>query len=191
MTRVAWYVWVFVAVWLAWLHALQGALVERLALSSWVPDLALVLLLALAAKVERAHLAYLAAAYAAARCATSIDAPVAIVAAALALTTLARIWRGVVELGNPIPRALLAASCACALHVWFALVHHVRFVAAATAQAETAGRGFDPLGELAHAAPGAAASALVALVLGPWLARLPGLGALGRRRPWQVTASSR
>lgn len=191
MKHFPWYAWIFVAVWAAWLESARGMWVEGSAHPTWVPDLGLVFWLALGARFDRAHLGFAAAAFALSRCAVSIETPIACVACAVGVTLFVRIARAGIEIGNPIPRTLLAFSCSLVVELWFVLVRAVRLDAQAAHSAAKSSIPFDLLGELSRVWPTAAATGLCALLAGGWIFRLPGLAPLWRRRAWQVSASSR
>jgi hypothetical protein len=182
--------WIVVATWAAWLLALRGLLGGNTELGALAPDLALVLVLALAAQLPRDDLPWLAVAAAFARVATSIDSPAAVLAGFLAVVAIARIARGVVEIANVVPRAVLAAISCFALQAWFAGVHSARLSASSMPFGGAPESGEFALA-LARAWPGALATGIAAALLAPWLSRLPGLPSAGRKRPWQVAASSR
>jgi hypothetical protein len=187
--RTLWLPWALLGVWAAWMFALQGMAAARSASSAWVPDLGLVLLLGLAARVSHEDLPKAALVVAFARCATSIDAPVAVIAAYFGAIGLARALRGVFEIGGVLPRTLLAGACAWLVTAWLEVVHVLRDARVA---AQLTGASPD-LGQVVRALlgawPTALATAFAALLFGPWLARLPGLTPLLKKRQWHVVAS--
>jgi hypothetical protein len=189
VNRAPWPVWIAVALWCAWLGALGGAWRTASPDGGFVPDLALVLALALAAHVDRAELPWLLAAVVLGRMANAIEAPIAVIACLLMCTLVVRASHGVVEITRPLPRALIAGCAVLLAHAWFALVHSVRVDAADPLSRTADAQRFDVLGELLRALPAAAATALVALLLGGVVTRLPGLGPFARRRAWRVSAS--
>ena len=190
MKRTTWLAWLLLGVWTAWIYALQGLCVARLDSSAWVPDLGLVLLLGLAARLSHEDLPKAAIVIAIARCAVSIDAPVAVFAACLGAAALARALREVFEIGGALPRTLLGGASAWLVTGWLTLVHGLRDARLAL---HTAGTPPD-IGELSRAFatawPPALSTALAALLLGPLLAQLPGLTPLAKKRQWHVIASS-
>jgi hypothetical protein len=188
--RHAWLAWLLLGVWSAWIFAFQGLCAARMQSSSWVPDIGLVLLLSLAARLTHQDLPKAALVIAIARCAVSIDAPVAVIAAYCGAVALARALRGVFEIGGALPRTLLAGASAWLVTAWLAIVHDLRDARLAM---HTSGTPPD-IDELAHALttswPPALSTALAALLLGPLLAQLPGLTPLRKKRQWHVIASS-
>jgi hypothetical protein len=190
VNRTTWLAWFLLGVWAAWIYALQGLFVAQLDGSSWVPDLGLVLLLGLAARLSHEDLPKAALVIAVARCAVSIDAPVAVIAACLGAAALARALRGVFEIGDALPRALLAGGSAWLVTAWLTIVHDLRDARLALQTSGTP----PELGQLARALatawPPALSTAFAALLLGPLLAQLPGLTPLAKKRQWHVIASS-
>jgi hypothetical protein len=165
---------------LAWLSFLVWALALGSAAAwlgrgpggTWVPDAALVLAVLVLARSERGDLLPLSFCVALVRGAISGDAPLALLAGALGALLAVLALRSVVELSGPLGRALAAALAAGTLQAWLALAH--------------AARAAEPveLGSTAGAALAVAlSSAALALLLGPLLARLPGLTPL-RSRVW-------
>jgi hypothetical protein len=124
--RSTWLAWFLIGVWAAWLFALQGLCATWMRSSSPIPDLGLVLLLSLAARLSHEDLPKAALVIAVARCAVSIDAPVAVIAAYFGAVALARGLRGVFEIGGVLPRTLLAGGCAWIVTAWFTLVRDLR-----------------------------------------------------------------
>ena len=190
MNRATWLAWLLLGVWAAWLYALQGLCVARMDSSSLVPDLGLVLLLSLAARLSHEDLPKAALVIAVARCAVSIDAPVAVIAACFGAAALARALHEVFEVGGALPRTLLAGASAWAVTAWLTFVHDLRDARLAL---HTAGTPPDlglPSRALSTAWSPALATALAAFLIGPLLGRLPGLTPLAKKRQWHVVASS-
>ena len=178
--------WLLLALWSTWLHAAQGWLAQGL--GPWTPDLGLVLLLGLAAKLAPEQLPPLALAVGLGRLAVSVDPPAAVLAAVLGVTLLARGLRTMLELEGPLQRTLLAGACAALVAAWLEHVHLARAVHAAGA-AGALPRTFEGLAAGAPTWRLALATGLAALVLAPLLVRLPGLTPLRRRRSWRRVAS--
>lgn len=182
--------WGCVAAWGALLFALQGFLASSTALEAWTPNLGLVLMLSLLGRVKRAQLVFVALSMAFARAATSIEPPMAILAAHLFVAALAHTLRGVFEISSAVPRSTLAGLNVLLLGGWFEFVRRVRDAQAAGGALDDAKlvAGFDVF---APSLACAMSTALVALLAGPWLVRLPGLAPLWRKTPWRAVASFR
>ncbi len=164
--------WLLFLTWAVWLAALQG-LWSRHSAGTWVPDAALVLAIVVLARCEMADLVPLAVLTALAHAATGGEAPLVLLAGAFGALFLALSLRDALELSGPLGRTAAAALAAGAFQAWLSLAHDVR-----------AERGdVDVLGAASAALQVAIASALLALVVGPVLARLPGLTPL-RSRSW-------
>lgn len=162
--------WTLFLVWAVSLAGLQG-LLTRHASGSWVPDAALVLSVVVLARCEAADLALLALLTAFARAATSGEPPLVLYTGILGALLAALLVRGALELSGPIGRTLATAIAAGAFQAWIAIARDVR----------AGGGGIDFASAAGDALPVALASAAVALVLGPFLARLPGLTPLWSR----------
>jgi hypothetical protein len=173
--------WILLALWSTWLHALQGLWAAS---SPWAPDLGVVLLVVLIGRVPRDLMLGAALSIALGRIAVSIDPPAAVLAGYLVPLALLGGLRSVVVIREGLARAVLAGVASALLAEWLAVVHEAR---AGGALALT---WFEP--DLAPPSLRMAlATAGVALILGPALARLPGMTLLTRRRPWEVAASGR
>ena len=159
----------FVFLWSAWLFALQGFLASAW-LGAWTPDLGLVLLLALDARLETAETRRAALLVALARATFSADAPAALVAGYLAVTGITRALRGGLEIDGFLPRAILAAGLAGALAAWWMLCYQLAQPGVQVAIA------------LVDLWPTAVASGTAALVFTPLAIRLPGFASIRRRR---------
>lgn len=170
--------WILLALWSTWLHALQG---QWAASGPFAPDLGMVLVVVLAARMPPDELARGALAVGLGRCAVSIDPPAAVLFGTLAPALVFGSLRSVVVIREGLARAVLAGVGSALSARWLMLVH--------------AARGTEiPAGlesGLAAVWPLALSTALAALVLGPLFGVLPGMGVLLRRRPWEVAASSR
>ena len=170
MTRAPLFAWVCLIVWAVWLFALQGSLAAS-SLARWTPDLGVVLLLALTARLTTARARWAAFWIACARISFSGDPALAIVAGYLGFVGLCRVLRAAVELDRPLVRGLLGGLSALVL-AWF------------WTNAYAFGR--PSYGVDANLATfqttGAVATALTALVLGGLVTRLPGLSPLWSRR---------
>jgi hypothetical protein len=181
--------WLLAAVWAAWLGSAQGLLAARSG-ARWIPDLPLIFLLALGTRVPREDLPRAGLAVALARCATSIEPPVALLAAYLGVAALIHAVRRVIDVSGPAPRALLAGGCALLVQVWLAVVHDVRVAAELARAGEHVPIGTS-LARALFAWPAAISAAALALAGGAALGWFPGFSLLVRRRAWRVAASSR
>ena len=170
--------WILLAVWSAWLHGLQGLWASG---SPWAADLGVVLLVVLAGRMQTADLPGMALAVALGRLAVSVDPPAAVLAGCFGWVVVARGARTVVEIHGLLPRAFLAGAGALVLAAWLGLVHELRLGGT--------GAPASVLATASAAWPAALSTALLALVLGPALALLPGLSPLQKKRKWAVAVS--
>lgn len=175
---------VLFAIWAVWLVAVQALATGTRGLGPYVPDLGLVLALSLVARGRPEDVAPLALLFALARASFAVDPPFAILAGAAGVLVLARAMRSVVETHGPLLRTLVAGACALLFDAWLIAVHHVRHEAlwSPGGTGGIGGTGGSVAEALLAAWPAAASTALAALVLGPTLARLPGLTPLRRGR---------
>jgi hypothetical protein len=188
MSRAVLLPWLLLSVWAVWIFALQAALGRSPALGSigpWVPDVGLVLALALAARLPTRDLPWVGLCVGLARASLSVDPPAAVIAGYLGAVAVARAFRSVIEIKSPPAIGLLAFVLALGLAGWLGLVHAQRAAAA-----------LGPGAELAISVPGgtwrgALATGITAALLSAALARLPGLTPLYRRKVWRAGASSR
>jgi hypothetical protein len=191
VTRVHPLRWVLVAAWGTALYAAQGYWLAHSQSRAWIPNFGLLLTLTLLGRVQREDLAKVGLAMTVARAAVSIDPPIAIFAAQAFVVVLAHTLRRLLEISQPVPRSLLAGGNALLFAAWYELVHRVRDARDAALAAAEAARGSAVLDALASAWPSALTTALVALLLGPAFAHLPGLVPLWKKRPWHAVASLR
>jgi hypothetical protein len=164
--------WTLLAVWAVWLFALHAWLAGESAAARWWPDLGLVLCASLAARIESRDVPLCALVFALARSAVGSEPPIVVLAGFSGALALLLVARSVVELTSPPSRALAAGLLVLAFDAWLIGVHRVRLGAAAADW---------PVGLLAGWTA-ALSSAVLAFVLGPALAHLPGLTPLRRRR---------
>ena len=185
--------WVALVLWAALLCAVQGALGHTGLLGQSRFDLSLVLCLSLATRVNSSDFDGVWLACALGRCAVSSDPPLAVMAGFALVLVPVRILRPVVDLGAPLARCLLALVCCAALESWLEAVHIARAMDQAgiakfpIAHAWQARAQWLTSGWLLRAL----ASGFAALLIGPWLARLPGLRNLHRRKLWGAAVSWR
>ena len=166
--------WLLLAVWSTWLFALQGFVAHAapggLALGAWTPDLGLALLVALGGRAPAGRLRVAALVVGCARAAASVDPPAACLAGYLALAPPISAVRAGIDAERASVRFALAALAALFLGAWLVL---------AAASARTGAPRFDwPPGLVAHAL----STGFAAILLGPALARLPGLRPLREGR---------
>lgn len=193
MTRTGVLPWLLFALWAVWLSAAQGLALEFSGLSAWVPDLSLVLLLLLAAELERKDLPALALVFALARASHSVASPASILAGSLGLVLVVRGLRTVVELRDATSRCLLAGLSALALERWHALVDARRALAAQGLAPEVLAAAWEAhVGDWpAGAWTRALATVVFTLLFGQVLLHLPGLSPMRKRSTWHVAASAR
>jgi hypothetical protein len=166
--------WTAFCVWTLLCFALQGAL-ARGALASCFPDLGLVFLLALLARMEERD-AWIAGALAALlRSAFASEPPLVQLAGLLGFALLVLLLRGSLEIGAPLLRGVAAVLCVFACNLWL-------YCACAARALWSRGTldGWDP--PLLALLFVALSSGLLAFVAGPLLAHLPGLSPLRSRR---------
>ena len=193
MTRGGVLPFVLFGLWVVWLSAGQGLALETPGLAAWVPDLGLVLLLGLAAELDRRDLPLLAVVFALSRASVSVASPAALLAATLGLVLVVRGLRTVVELRDVASRCLLVGAGVLACERWLALVDARRALAVPGPSYEALAVAWDAqLGAWPEGAWSRALSTMVvAFLFGPALMRLPGLTPLRRRSTWHVAASAR
>lgn len=182
--------WLLLVLWSAWAQTAQGMLGVS---HGWAPDLGVVLLLSLGARLPTEHLPKVALAVALGRIAVSVELPTAVLAGLLALTGMARGLRSVLEVDGALARGLFAAAGAWLLSAWLSEVHELRVIADSSFQASRISVIWAEVEPLSGAGgwAGPFATGIVALVFGPLFARLPGLGPLHRRKGWARDASGR
>lgn len=163
--------WVLLCVWSVWIHALTGLAADVDGLGRWLPDLGLVLLLALGPRMPASRMAVAAVVVALARASLGVDPPTAILAGYFAVCLVHAGLREFVDLDDPLFRALLAGVASLALSGWWVLVHAVRHPV------------LDGLSAAASpfAWRAALSTATVALAGADLLLRLPGLQPLWKR----------
>lgn len=178
--------WVLFCTWSIWLLAVQGYAAGVWTGASWIPDLGLVYVLAVQARLRRGDLlvAVLLGAYC--RAALSLDPPLAILAGYLGAAGLATSVRSMLAVEDRFLLALVVGLAVLGFGAWMRVAVGLR--------------GEGPIGARD---PGAwlwlclggwrvgISSALCALTLGPVLAGLPGLTPLRRRRSWASAGSRR
>lgn len=154
-------------VWAAWLSGFQAVLVTSY--GSWVPDVSLILLLALCAELDSRDVPFLCGVLAFARLTFTVEPVEATVCGLFVVGAAALGVRSVAEAGGPLVRTLWGGLAVLGYSSWLLFVHETRMGASL---------GLD----WRIAVPTAVSSALLALLLGPLLSRLPGLTPLRRVR---------
>ena len=163
--------WVLLVLWSTWLFTLQGRLAAGSLLGAWVPDLGLLLILSLDARVPRPLAWRVALVVGLARIATSADPPLAILVGYWGVVGLAGPLREIVLLDGPLLRTFFAGLMALAVGALL--------ISAQRAQ--------EPLAYLGASVfestwRNALATGIWALLLLPLLRLLPGLSPLQRER---------
>lgn len=166
--------WFALAAWLLVCFALQGALARGTG-ALWFPELGLVFLLALLARMEERE-AWIAGVLAAlVRSAFASEAPLVQLSGLLGFALAVMTLRSSLEISAPLLRGAICVLCVFACNLWL--------------YCGTAARAYWARGSLAGFEPPLLALALVALtsgllafVAGPLLAELPGLSPLRSRR---------
>jgi len=165
--------WLLLLVWSAWLASLQGALASRA--GAFVPELGLLLVVGLGARLSARELQGAAVVVALGRLSVGVDPVPAVLAGLLAVAAVESFLRRSFDLGGPLARGATAGVYALGLGLWL--------------QAVNALRGGGDAVELGAAALHPAAALLLALatavgapLLAPVLGRLPGLALLRDER---------
>ncbi len=179
---------VLVLAYAVWACAIDGAVASAARDFGWTPELFVVLLVVLAARLPAADLPLLALCCALARTSVSIDPPVTSFALSLGMVALARVTRGIVDVQGAWPSAMLAAACAGLGVLWCTLASDARL---AVGRLDGTALPIDGSLVLSLAARRALSTGVAALALGSACAHLPGLGILWRRATWHVGASLR
>ena len=164
--------WLLLAVWLTWGFALQARLASASSAGPFVPEIGLVLALAVLSRLDEREAPLLALLLTLARMPFSGEPVVALLAGALGLCLLGLAMRSVVELTGPLWRSVAAGLLVAVFDLWLGIVHAARPAGAA------AGLSIG-IGSLVVVA---LSSAALALFAGPALAHLPGLTPLRSRR---------
>lgn len=176
MTRRRW-PWIVLAVWTAWLFALQGWLASS-GLGPWAPETGLVLLCIVGERVTRRRALVAALWIACVRIAFSADPPVAILAGYLGVAFAHQLLGSAIALDHPLVRALFSFA---------ALLVLASFLGFARSLELSGLYGLAP--ESGPVWRSATATAIVALLCGPLAVRLPGLKALWKRRSRPMEAT--
>lgn len=161
--------WLVALVWFASAAAIDTQLRGAEGASAWLPDLGVALFVAWSVRVEVRHLWALACLAALARASFSVEPPIALLVAHLAVVMGVRLGRKSFDLARPLGRALVAGAVTAGWIFWAWLVLVARH-----------GEGAAPTwGALVPAAVGTAA---ITFLLGGSFTKLPGAGVLLRRR---------
>lgn len=164
--------WVLLLAWLSWSFAFQARLAAASSGGPFVPEIGLVLAIAVLSRLDERESPILALVLALARLPYSAEPAVALLAGALGLCLLGLAMRSVVELTGPLWRTVAAGALVVCFDLWLAVVH------ASKASASASGLAVG-IGSLLAVAGSSGAFALFA---GPALAHLPGLTPLRSRR---------
>jgi hypothetical protein len=164
--------WVLFTAWLTWSFALQSRFAAASAAGPYVPEIGLVLALAVLARLDEREAPILALVLALSRLAFCGEPVAALLAGSLGLVLLALAVRSVVELTGPLWRTVTTAALVAAFDLWLAVAHGARPVGVAAGV---------PVG-FGSLLAAAFSSGFLALFAGPTLARLPGLTPLRSRR---------
>lgn len=178
--------WVLFCTWSIWLLALQGFASGVSMGPSWIPDLGLVYVLAVQARLRRGDLlvAVLLGAYC--RASLSLDPPLAILAGYLGAAGLAGSVRSMLAVEDRFLLALVVGLAVLGFGAWMRVAVGLRGDGLTPGQHPGA-----PLASCLGGWRVGISSAMCALLLGPVLAGLPGLTPLRRRRSWASAGSRR
>lgn len=179
MTQSRLVAWFLIAVWSLWASALEARLVD--AFGSFTPELGLMLVLGLGARLGTSQFLGLALVGALGRAALSTEPFVAILAAFLGALLALRALRSVLDVSSLWVLAIATAVAAGGAHGWSELVRESRLVHG-VALAD---------GAVWRALAAAISSAVAMLLVGPAIAYLPGVTPLKRNSPWSSVASLR
>lgn len=166
--------WLALGAWLVACFALQGAL-ARGAAALWFPELGLVFLLALLARMEERDAWTAGVVAALARSAFASEPPLVELSGMLGFALLVITLRSSLEIGAPLLRGAATVLCVLACDLWFYGACAAR---AYWARGSLAGNG-PPLSTLLLVA---LSSGILAFLAGPMFAYLPGLSPLRSRR---------
>ena len=159
--------WFMLVVWATWIGAGQAVLATSF--GAWVPDLSLLLLLALCAELDSRDVPILCGLLALARLTFTVEPVEATLCGLFTLGATALGVRSVAEAGGPLVRTLWGDFAVLLYSSWLIVVHQAR-------SGESLGLSWQ------LALPTALSSAGFALILGPLFVRLPGLTPLKKVR---------
>lgn len=159
--------WAMLLIWASWLTGFQAVLATKFGL--WVPDISMVLLLALCAELDSRDVPFLCGVLAFTRLAFTVEPVEATICGLFVVGAAALGVRSVAEAGGPLVRSLWGGLAVLGYSSWLLAVHETRM-------GESLGL------DWRIAVPTAISSACLALLLGPALSRLPGLTPLRRVR---------
>lgn len=163
---------VALALWTSWLCFAQGALSALGWPSALLPDVVLVLAIALSTRAKQGRAFAVLAVIALVRAAFAVETPLAVLAAFLTAGLVLEWLRRWFDFKDPFLCATCAFALSLGLGAWWRVVQHSR-VASSRADVDWA-----PLALLGAAA----VTAFAALALAPLLSKLPGLRPLWRTR---------
>ncbi len=165
--------WLLLLLWSTWIFTFHGRFAVHGSWGAWAPDLGLLLVLSLDARVPRELAWRVAAVVALARIATSADPPLAIFVGYLGLVGFAGPLRELVLLDGPLARALFSALAALTLGCFLVLTQ------GALQPGVSYGAGFGPTA-VESCWRSAVSTGVIALFFLPYLRGLPGLSPLLR-----------
>ena len=165
--------WVLLLLWSTWIFTFQGRFAAYASWGAWAPDVGLLLVLSLDARIPRDLAWRVACVVALARIATSADPPLAILVGYLGLVGFAGPLRGLVLLDGPLARALFSALAALTLGCFLVITQ------AALQPGASHSAGFGPTA-LESCWRSAVSTGVLALFFLPYLRGLPGLSPLLR-----------
>jgi len=154
-------------IWASWLTGFQAVLATNFGV--WVPDISMVLLLALCAELDSRDVPFLCGVLAFTRLAFTVEPVEATICGLFVVGAAALGVRSVAEAGGPLVRSLWGGLAVLGYSSWLLAVHETRM-------GESLGL------DWRIAVPTAISSAVLALFIGPALSRLPGLTPLRRVR---------
>jgi hypothetical protein len=169
MSPSRWLAWLVALVWFAWAAAIDTQLRAGSGVPDWLPDIGIALFVAWSVRMEVRDLWILACLAALARASFSVEPPIALLAAHLAVVMAVRVGRKSFDLARPLGRGLVAGVVVAAWIVWAWIVLVARH-----------GEGAAPTQAMLLSA--ALGTATLTLILGGSLAKLPGAGLLLERR---------
>lgn len=159
--------WFMLLVWATWIAAGQAVLATTF--GSWIPDLSMLLLLALCAELDSRDVPLLCGALALARLSFSVEPIEATLCGLFTIGAAALGVRSVAETQGPLVRTLWSGVAVLGYSSWLIVVHQAR-----------SGAGLGLSWQVAL--PTAFSSAGFALLFGPLFVRLPGLTPLKKVR---------
>ena len=170
------FAWGLLALWSTWLFALQGFLASQGGVAAWLPDMGILILLMMDGRSSTRSMLLAVCLVSCARIGFSADPPLAIFFGYALLVSCMQVLRRVLEVDQPVIRALLAGLGFLAINKYWSLARNIA-LAGGQGQIDSAIWTRDlPAASWSMAL----ATGLSILLLGSALMHLPGLTPLRR-----------